>query len=75
VYPVRVFLSFHSPDRDWALALKAAIEQAQPGSEAFVDQTGLRYGHLWQPALFDAIAKSTAFIILVSKSTRRLVKG
>jgi hypothetical protein len=66
VYSVRVFLSFHSPDRQCALALKAAIEQAQPGSEVFVDQTGLRYGHLWQPALFDAIAKSTAFIILVS---------
>jgi hypothetical protein len=63
---MRVFLSFHSPDRECALALKAAIEQAQPGSEVFVDQTGLRYGHLWQPALFDAIAKSTAFIILVS---------
>ena len=63
---MRVFLSFHSPDRQCALALKAAIEQAQPGSEVFIDQTGLRYGHLWQPALFDAIAKSTAFIILVS---------
>src|SRR4029077_19013404 len=60
------FLSFHSPDRQCALTLKAAIEQAQPGSEVFVDQAGLRYGHLWQPALFDAIAKSTAFIILVS---------
>jgi TIR domain len=59
-------LSYHSPDRECALALKAAIEQAQPGSEVFVDQTGLRYGHLWQPALFDAIAKSMAFIILVS---------
>jgi hypothetical protein len=63
---VRVFLSFHSPDRECALALKAAIEHAQPGSEVFVDQSGLRYGQLWQPALFDAIAKSTAFIILVS---------
>ena len=66
MYPVRVFLSFHSPDRECALALKGAIERAQPGSEVFVDQTGLRYGHLWQPALFDAIAKSTAFVILVS---------
>jgi TIR domain len=63
---MRVFLSFHSPDRECALALKTAIEEAQPSSEVFVDQTGLRYGHLWQPALFDAIAKSTAFIILVS---------
>ena len=63
---MRVFLSYHSPDRERALALKRAIEQAQPGAEVFVDQTGLRYGDLWQPALFDAIAKSAAFIILVS---------
>jgi hypothetical protein len=63
---VRIFLSFHSPDRDRALALKAAIEKAKPNTEVFVDQTGLRLGHLWQPALFDAIAKSAAFIILVS---------
>jgi hypothetical protein len=63
---MRVFLSFHSPDRERALALKAAIERAQPSVEVFVDQTGLRYGHLWQPALFDAIANSEAFIILVS---------
>ena len=32
----------------------------------FVDQTHLRYGHLWQPSLFDAIAKAQAFLILVS---------
>ena len=63
---MRVFLSFHSPDRERALALKQAVEQAQVGTEVFVDQTGLCYGQLWQPALFDAIAKSTAFIILVS---------
>jgi hypothetical protein len=63
---LRIFLSYHATDRAVALALKQAIEAALPGAEVFVDQTHLRHGHLWQPALFDAIAKAQAFIILVS---------
>jgi formylglycine-generating enzyme required for sulfatase activity len=63
---LRVFLSFHTPDRAVALGLKSAIEAALPGTDVFVDQTHLRYGHLWQPALSDAIAKAQAFLILVS---------
>ena len=38
-----------------------------PGADVFVDQTHLRHGHLWQPSLFDAIAKAQAFLILVSR--------
>jgi hypothetical protein len=52
---LRVFLSYHTPDRTIALNLKRAIEDALPGADVFVDQTHLRYGHLWQPSLFDAI--------------------
>jgi formylglycine-generating enzyme required for sulfatase activity len=63
---VRVFLSYHTPDRTIALSLKRAIEDALRGADVFVDQTHLRYGHLWQPSLFDAIAKAQAFLILVS---------
>ncbi len=63
---MRVFLSYHTPDRAIALALKGALEKALPGTDVFVDQTHLRHGHLWQPALFDAIAKAQAFIVLVS---------
>ena len=63
---MRVFLSYHTPDRAIALALKAAIEAALPGTDVFVDQTHLRHGHLWQPALFEGIARSSAFLILVS---------
>jgi Novel STAND NTPase 1/TIR domain len=63
---LRVFLSYHTPDRTIALSLKRAIEAALPGADVFVDQTHLRYGHLWQPSLFDAIAKAQAFLILVS---------
>lgn len=63
---MRVFLSYHSPDVAVALALKTAIESAVPGLDVFVDRTHLRYGHLWQPSLFEAIAKAQAFLILVS---------
>lgn len=63
---MRIFLSYHTPDRAIALALKGAMEAALPGADVFLDQTHLRAGHLWQPALFDAIAKAQAFLILVS---------
>jgi hypothetical protein len=63
---LRIFLSYHTPDRAVALVLKQAIEAALPGTDVFVDQTHLRHGHLWQPGLFDAIAKAQAFLILVS---------
>jgi formylglycine-generating enzyme required for sulfatase activity len=63
---LRIFLSYHTPDRAVALGLKGAIEVALPGADVFVDQTNLRYGHLWQPSLFDAIARAEAFLILVS---------
>jgi formylglycine-generating enzyme required for sulfatase activity len=63
---LRIFLSYHTPDRAVALALKQAIEAALPGADVFVDQTHLRHGHLWQPGLFDAVAKAQAFLILVS---------
>jgi Sulfatase-modifying factor enzyme 1/TIR domain len=63
---LRVFLSFHSPDRAIALGLKGAIEAALPGADVFVDQTHLSHGHFWQPALSDKIAKAEAFLTLVS---------
>src|SRR5262252_6074679 len=63
---LHVFLSYHTPDRAIQLSLKRAIEAMLPGTDVFVDQTHLRYGHLWQPSLFDAIAKAQAFLILVS---------
>ena len=63
---LRVFLSYHTPDRAVALGLKGAIEAVLSGADVFVDQTHLRHGHLWQPSLFDAIAKAEAFLILVS---------
>lgn len=66
VSALRVFLSYHTPDRAVALGLKDAIKAALPGSDVFVDQAHLRHGHLWQPALSQAIATVQAFLILVS---------
>ncbi|HLK26642.1 MAG TPA: SUMF1/EgtB/PvdO family nonheme iron enzyme, partial [Caulobacteraceae bacterium] len=63
---MRVFLSYHTPDRAVALGLKGAIEAALAGVDVFVDETHLRHGQLWQPALSDAIASAQAFLILVS---------
>jgi hypothetical protein len=63
---LRVFLSYHTPDRPLAFALKAAIENALPGSNVFLDQTHLKFGHFWQPGLFQAIAECKVFLILVS---------
>jgi formylglycine-generating enzyme required for sulfatase activity len=63
---LRIFLSYHTPDRALALGLKSAIEAALPGVDVFVDQTHLRHGYFWQPRLYDAIAKAHAFVILVS---------
>lgn len=63
---MRVFISYHVPDRALALALRSALIAARPDLDVFVDQTHLRHGHLWQSALFDAIARADAFIILVS---------
>src|SRR5262249_26428402 len=65
-FRVRIFLSHYAPDLSVALRLKHASEQAVPGADVFVDQTHPRDGRLWQPELFDAIANSQAFLILVS---------
>jgi hypothetical protein len=62
---VQVFLSYHSPDREVAVALKTAIEAALPNYDIFLDQSHLRHGHNWQPALYAAIENSSAFITLI----------
>jgi formylglycine-generating enzyme required for sulfatase activity len=63
---LRIFISFHSPDAKFALALQDALKDALSDADVFVDRTNLCYGRLWQPALFEAIAKADKFLILVS---------
>jgi hypothetical protein len=62
---VRVFLSYHTSDRRLAEALRTAITAARPSIDVFVDQTHLKYGHFWQPSLFQGIADADAFVILI----------
>src|SRR5262249_37537750 len=65
---MRIFISYHSPDRPIALALKRAIEAARPDTRVFLDQSQLRHGYFWQPSLFEAIGQADAFIILVGNA-------
>jgi hypothetical protein len=60
----RVFLSYHTPQRALALALKQAVEIQAPDTEVFVDNRSLRHGH-WQEQLFQAVNECDAFVILV----------
>jgi Novel STAND NTPase 1/TIR domain len=62
---VRIFLSYHTPDRDVAIALRQNIKSAIPDSEVFLDQSNLRFGYNWQPALYEAIADSDAFLTII----------
>jgi len=62
---LRVFLSYHTPDRATALALKQALERQDSSIDMFVDQSGLRAGSFWLPKLGDAIRASDAFVMLV----------
>jgi hypothetical protein len=61
----RVFLSYHTPQRALALALKQAVEVQAPDTEVFVDDRSLRHGHFWQEQLFRAVNECDAFVILV----------
>jgi hypothetical protein len=62
---LRVFLSYHTPDRGTALAIKEALRHRDPSIDMFVDQSGLRAGAFWLPKLGDAIRESDAFVMLV----------
>jgi len=62
----RWFLSYHSPDQALAERLKAAIERKDAGATVFFAPTNLRAGSRWAPALAEAIAEATAFVLLAT---------
>jgi hypothetical protein len=62
---MRLFISYHSPDRSIAVALRQAIETGLPGCEIFLDQSNLRFGYNWQPALYATIERSDAFVTII----------
>jgi formylglycine-generating enzyme required for sulfatase activity len=63
----RWFLSYHSPDETLAERLKAAIECKDDGAIVFFAPANLRAGARWAPALAEAIADATAFVLLVTE--------
>ncbi len=62
----RWFLSYHSPDEALAERLKTAIQQKDEGAPVFFAPANLRAGGRWVPALAEAIAEATAFVLLVT---------
>jgi formylglycine-generating enzyme required for sulfatase activity len=62
----RWFLSYHSPDEALAERLKVAIERQDTGARVFFAPMNLRAGGRWAPALADAIAEASAFVLLVT---------
>ena len=64
---MRVFLSYHTPDRSVALRIKNSIETIRPNIDVFLDTTNLHYGQFWQPALFEEIERSDAFITIIGE--------
>jgi tetratricopeptide (TPR) repeat protein len=62
---LRVFLSYHSPDREMARRLARALEAQAPGLDVFFDCFDLRAGAFWVPALADAISNADAVIVLL----------
>ena len=62
---LRVFLSYHSPDREMARRLARALAAQAPGLEVFFDCFDLRAGAFWVPALADAISNADAVIVLL----------
>src|SRR6516225_6127213 len=63
----RWFLSYHSPDEPLAEQLKTAIERQDDGAIVFFAPANLRAGARWAPALAEAIAEATAFVLLATE--------
>ena len=61
----QVFLSYSRADRDAAIALRAALEQA--GLVVFHDEDAIRVGDQWMTRLQDALKSCSAFVLLVGR--------
>src|SRR5262245_12806917 len=61
----RWFLSYHSPDKALAEALKAAIERKNANARVFFASSSLRAGGFWSRKLAEEIAQADVFVLLV----------
>jgi tetratricopeptide (TPR) repeat protein len=66
---MRIFLSYHSPDRARAERLAAGIEKARPGASVFFDQKRILAGAWWQATLAEEIEKADAVVFLLGDAT------
>src|SRR6266404_2962991 len=63
----RWFLSYHSPDLALAERLEAALRRRDGDVQVFFAHKTLRAGGYWQPALAEAIAQASAFVLVVGE--------
>jgi hypothetical protein len=67
--PYDVFLSHHSSDKPWVIALKAAL--VERGVSVWLDRDEIRPGDLFVEALSDGVASSRSLAIIVSPASVR----
>ncbi len=60
---MRVFISYHSRDRETVRRLVSAIKAVRPAWEPFFDEQSLTTGY-WMPQLADGVARADAFLFL-----------
>lgn len=62
-----VFISYHTPDRDKAQALEAALAMRRPGNEWYLAPRNMAGGAWWMPSLADAITRADAVLFLAGR--------
>src|SRR6516165_6553627 len=61
----RWFLSYHSQDFQFALALESELRRKDTDATIFFAPKSLHPGAYWMPTLAKEIAESTAFLLLI----------
>jgi hypothetical protein len=61
------FLSYNSRDQPLTRSVEDALKRKDPDAEIFFAPDSLRAGGYWLPRLAEAIAESTAFVLLVGE--------
>lgn len=64
---MRVFISYHTPDREVATRVAEGIKEYRPTAEMFFAPKTLSAGVYWQPRLAQEIKASHAVLLLIGK--------
>jgi TIR domain len=62
-----VFISYHTPDREKAEAVGAALSTRRPDSECYLAPRSIVGGAYWVPSLAKAIARADAVLLLAGR--------